>query len=528
MQKIVTAGEMQAIDRFAIEDCGIPGLLLMENAGARIADIVWARFAGQGDCGASGQGGAARLGKVLVFAGKGNNGGDGFVVARHLFNRGVDVQVFLLGRRTQLKRDAQTNADSAFRIGVPIREVGAENLESCGHALRHCRVVIDAIFGTGLKSAAGGLYEKVIEKINSAGKYVVSIDMPSGIESDGGRIIGPHVAADLTVALGLMKRSHLLFPAAEAMGEVRVADIGLPARAVACRPIGVNLVEEADVRRCFDKRPADSHKGHYGHVLVIAGSRGKGGAAGLAAVAALRAGAGLVSLALPEGCCQALEFNPLEVMSIPLPETAAGAIDCSARDIILEHCRGKTAVVVGPGISTSRQTVQLLEEVLPRIECPLVVDADGLNGIALSKGLISRLPAHTVLTPHPKEMARICGKDTGEILRQRIETARDLATQYSLCVVLKGARTLTAAPDGTVFINPTGNPGMATAGSGDVLAGLAAGFAAQGLKPESACISAVYLHGLAGDLFAAANSQTTLIAGDLLRCLPESMKRILP
>ncbi|MFQ5672695.1 MAG: NAD(P)H-hydrate dehydratase [Nitrospinales bacterium] len=520
MRKIATAGEMQAIDRFTIEDCGIPGLALMENAGIRVADMVWARFAGQG--------GASLPGKVLVFAGKGNNGGDGFVVARHLFNRGADVQVFLLGKRAGLKQDAKTNADSAFRIGVPIKEINEKTLKSCDHPLRHCRIVIDAIFGTGLTSAVGGLYEKVIKKINSAGKYVVSIDMPSGIESDGGGIIGPHVAADLTVALGLMKRSHLLFPAAEAMGEVRVADIGLPARAVDRQPVGVYLVEEADIRRCFPKRPADSHKGHYGHVLVIGGSRGKGGAAGLAAVAALRAGAGLVSLALPENCHRSLEFNPLEVMSIPLPETAGGAIDCSAGEIILKHCRGKTAVVIGPGISTGKETVQLLEEVLPRIECPLVVDADGLNGIALSKGLISRLPPHTVLTPHPKEMARICGKETREILQNRIEAAREPATKNLLCVVLKGARTLIAVPDGTVYVNPTGNPGMATAGSGDVLAGLVAGLAAQGLDPKSACISAVYLHGLAGDMFAAESSQTSLIAGDLLRCLPEAMKRILP
>lgn len=516
MHKIATAEEMQAIDQFAIGDCGISGAVLMENAGIGVVSCLWQKFPD------------LKQKKVLVFSGKGNNGGDGFVIARHLFNQGVDVQVFLLGKRAQLKQDAKTNAATAFKIGVPIQEIHEKNLESVEHPLRHCHIVIDAIFGTGLKAAAGGLYEQVIQKINAAEKFVVAVDIPSGIDSDTGQLMGAHIRAGLTVALALMKRSHLLFPAAEAMGEIKVADIGIPQQAVDHQAVAINLVEEADVRSFFKKRPADTHKGNYGHVLVIGGSRGKGGAAGLAAMAALRSGAGLVTLAVPEGCNQSLEFNPLEAMSLPLPETKNGSIDLSAKDLILEQCRGKSAVAVGPGISTDPETVALLEEILPRIECPLVIDADGLNCLALSKGLLSKLPPNTVLTPHPKEMARMCGTDTKAVLAQRIETASQFAAKHSICLILKGAGTLSAFADGTVYINPTGNPGMATGGSGDVLTGIAAGLLAQGFETKAACIAAVYLHGLAGDIYAEENSETSLIAGDLFRNLPQTMKRILP
>lgn len=508
---------MQAIDQYAIRDCGIPGVVLMENAGIETVECLWQKFPDLAEK------------KVLVFSGKGNNGGDGFAAARRLFNQGVDVQVFLLGRRTQLKQDARVNADIAFNIGLPVREVDEQNIQSIDHSLRHGHIVIDAIFGTGLHTAASGLYERVIEKINAAaGKYVVSIDLPSGLDSDTGRRIGPHVRANLTVALALLKRSHLLFPAAEAMGEVQVVDISIPQKAVESQPVAVNLVEEEDIRSLFKARPADSHKGLYGHVLVIAGSRGKGGAAGLAGLAALRAGAGLATLALPEGLCKSVEFSPLETMTLPLPETKNGSFALAASETLLEQCRGKSSVAIGPGLSTDPESVALLEEILPKIECPLVIDADGLNCLALSKGLLGRLKSPTVLTPHPKEMARISGRDIRDILEKRIEIASEFASVNSVCLILKGGRALAALSDGTVYVNSTGNSGMATAGTGDVLTGMVAGLLAQGFDVKSASISASYLHGLAGDIFARENSETSLIAGDLLRNLPESMKRILP
>lgn len=503
---------MQAIDQFATAGCGIPSSVLMENAGLRTVDAMREKFPDLTDR------------KVLVFVGKGNNGGDGFVVARHLFDKGIDVQTILLGKREQIQGDARLNANIAFKIGVPVKEIDDGNLHSFDHALRHCHIVVDALFGTGLKAAAQGIHATVIEKINAAGKFVVAVDIPSGIDSDTGQLAGPHVRADLTVALALPKRSHWLFPAAGVMGEIRIVDIGIPQKAANQISIAVNLIEESDVRGCFKKRPADSHKGSYGHALVIGGSRGKAGAAALMALAALRTGAGLVTLAYPKSCAQ----HPMEAMTVPLPETPDGCIDRTAKDAIFEQLRGKTSVAIGPGISTDPATVGFLEDILPAIECPLVIDADGLNCLAMSRNLLSRLKPGAILTPHPKEMSRLCGKSPLEILEKRLETASEFAVKNTVYLILKGARTVIAAPDGSVYINPTGNPGMATGGTGDVLTGMIAGLLAQGFDARPACISGAYLHGLAGDIYADNNSETSLIAGDLLRTLPESMRRILP
>ncbi len=507
---------MQAIDRLAIEKYGASGLTLMENAGQGVVTALKKRFNNLSNK------------RVIVFCGKGNNGGDGFVIARYLLNLGAEVITLLTGKLADLKTDAAVNAESAIDLGVTVREVNINNLSSFDLSIENCDLIVDTLFGTGLTRPASGLYEQTIEKINTAKKFVIAVDIPSGIDSDTGRLIGPHVKANLTFALGLLKRGHLLYPAAEAMGEVEIVDIGLPRGAVDSQQLRVRVTEEEDLRTWFRPRPGDSHKGTYGHVLVIAGSRGKGGAAGLTALASLRAGCGLVTLALPEGCQRALEFHPLEVMTVPAPETVSGSFALAAKGVLLNHCKGKSAVVIGPGLSTDPETIELLNNLLPRIDCPMVIDADGLNGLAQHPRLLSTLKSDTVLTPHPKEMSRLLGLKTGDILKNRIEAATEFATKHSLCLVLKGAASLIALPDGSVTINPTGNPGMATAGSGDVLTGIIASIIAQGLSSGEAAIAGTYLHGLAGDIFAEAETQTSLIAGDLLRTLPESLKRILP
>lgn len=514
MQKVVTASEMQAIDRCAIKKFGIPGIVLMENAGRSMAMILRGTFPD------------LTQKKVLIFSGKGNNGGDGFVIARHLFNMGVSVEVCLTGKRSLLKADAKTNADIAYHLGIPIYE--NKKIQTIRQHLNECHIIVDALFGTGLTKAVSGNLAKIIDEINAAGKYVISVDIPSGIDSDSGQLIGTHVKAQLTVALALLKRSHLLYPAADAMGEVRLADICIPRQAVSQQSISVNRVEEIDVRVMFKKRPADSHKGNYGHVLVIAGSKGKCGAAGLSAIAALRAGAGLVTLATPESCHRTLASNPFEAMTIPLPETKNGGIDISALDLLLKECHGKTAIAIGPGISTDPQTIELLRELLPALECPIVIDADGLNCLGQCKGLLSQLKSKTVLTPHPKEMSRISKLTVQEILNNRIDIASKFATKNSVSLVLKGVNSIMAFPDNSVFINSTGNPGMASGGSGDVLTGIIAGLLAQGFDIKSATIAGTYIHGLTGDIYAQENSETTLIAGDLLRTLPASLKRFLP
>lgn len=515
MQKVVTASEMQAIDRSAIEDFGIPGLVLMENAGLAAACLIHEKVSDLMEK------------KILIVCGKGNNGGDGFVIARHLFIDGVTVDVLLLGKRKQLKADARVNADIAFKMGIPIHEVSEKNLKDQNHLFRHCHIIVDALFGTGLSKPAAGLYAKVIKKINAAKKYVVAVDIPSGWDSDSGRAIGPAVQANITAALALLKRSHLLFPAAEYMGEVQILDISIPHAATETQDITVAWLEQEDVQSMLPKRPTNTHKGDYGHALVVAGSKGKGGAAGLTALAALRAGAGLVTLAVPESCYQALEFHPLETMTAALPETKSGSLSTQAIDAILKHLEGKNALVIGPGLSTEKETVKLLAALLPQVECPLVIDADGINGLGKSGALIDRIRTETVLTPHPKEMSRLSGWSVPDILDQRIERTQEFAQQHHVTLLLKGARTLIGFADGTVLINPTGNPGLATAGSGDVLTGLIAGLVAQGLSVPSAAAAGAFIHGMAGDLYAEAHHEIPLIAGDLLNTIPEAFKRIL-
>ncbi len=516
MRKVITSAEMRAIDQCAIEEYGIPGMILMENAGRESVETLKRKFPD------------LALQKIVVFAGKGNNGGDGFVMARHLLGLGANVCVFLLGKLADLKSDAKLNSQIAQKIGVEINEIDSINFKSFDHRLRHSDMVIDSIFGTGLSKPASGFYAEVFNKINSLKKFVVSVDIPSGVDSDSGCLIGPHVQADLTLALAFLKRSHATFPAAGAMGEILVIDIGIPQKALISQSLNVEMVEPQDIASMFSKRPSHSHKGDYGHVLVIAGSRGKGGAAGLTALGALRAGCGLVTLALPESCQKAVEFNPLEVMTVALPETDDGTLSSKANNLLLEHLKGKSAVAVGPGISTDPETVRLLEEILPRIKIPMVLDADAVNGLAECGGLKNINNPDTILTPHPKEMSRISGISTSEIQANRIQSAARFSRENNLTLVLKGARTLIAFPDESVTINPTGNPGMATAGSGDVLTGIIAGLIGQGLETRSAVIAGVYLHGLAGDIYAfEKGSEISLIAGDLLDNLPASLNRVL-
>jgi NAD(P)H-hydrate epimerase len=368
--------------------------------------------------------------------------------------------------------------------------------------------------------------EKVIDKINQFEKFVVSVDINSGVDSESGQLMGPHVKSDLTLALACWKQSHLLHPSAGVMKEIRLIDIGIPEKARVKQNIRVHQCEEKDIKSYFQKRNPNSHKGDYGHVLVLAGSRGKEGAAGLTALAVLRSGAGLCTLALPTSCQKAV--HPMEVMTAPLPETANGTLSLQAKEPILDLLKDKSALAIGPGITTDPETVALIGEILPLIQCPLVLDADALNAISSHKDWLEKLKPETVLTPHPKEMSRLTGVSTQEIQRNRVATAAQFATEHSLTLVLKGSPTLIALADGSVTINPTGNAGMATGGSGDVLTGIIAGLMAQGLAPCSASIAGSYIHGQAGDHFAETESQTTLIAGDLLRCLPESLKRILP
>ncbi len=365
MFPVVTAEQMQAIDRHAIDDFGIPGITLMENAGVGIIQELQRRFPDLSHK------------KIFIFCGKGNNGGDGFVIARHLFSLDSEVRVLLAGKLSELKGDAATNAVSARKIGIQVDELDPDSLNRHDHKLRHCDIIIDAVFGTGLNKPVAGFMEKVIDKINQFEKFVVSVDINSGVDSESGQLMGPHVKSDLTLALACWKQSHLLHPSAGVMKETRLIDIGIPEKARVKQNIRVHQCEEEDIKSYFQKRNPNSHKGDYGHVLVLAGSRGKEGAAGLTALAVLRSGAGLCTLALPASCQKAV--HPMEVITAPLPETANGTLSLQAKEPILDLLKDKSALAIGPGITTDPETVALIGEILPLIQCPLVLDADALN-----------------------------------------------------------------------------------------------------------------------------------------------------
>ncbi len=506
---------MREVDSITIEEVGIPGIVLMENAGTGIVRTMERVIKN-----------LARK-KVLVVCGKGNNGGDGFVIARHLFLKSVNLQIILLGTVKSLQGEARTNADSARKLNIPLLEMTQANSSQLSHALRHSQVIVDAIFGTGLTRKVDGLTASVIRKLNVSGKFVVAVDIPSGIDSDTGQLSGPHIQADLTLALAAFKRSHFLFPAAEAMGAIELIDIGIPTSVIDRVAESVSVLEQDDIAPLFPKRKRNSHKGTYGHLLVVAGSTGKGGSAGLTALAGLRAGTGLVTLACPESMIPSQEWHPMEVMSVPLSETKSGAIAESALQPALMALKEKSALAIGPGLGTSPVTLKFIEGLLSNISCPLVIDADGLNLLAKSKKLLDRLPENSILTPHPKEMSRLTGLSTANIQKNRLKTVQDFCSHYQVIVVLKGAHSMIGLPDGRVRINPTGHAGMATAGSGDVLTGLIGGLLAQGFSPENAALAGVYLHGRAGDLYAEAQPEQTLIASDLLDYLPSAIKETL-
>ncbi len=506
--KVVTAREMREIDRRAIEELGLPGLLLMENAGLRVAEAIRRCF------------GPLTGLRCAVFAGKGNNGGDGLVAARHLFNAGARVEVFLASELGKLQGDPLVNLKALQGCGVEVTEIRGRpgwELEAC---LDRAGVVVDALLGTGARGPMEGPLARIIEMINRTPGRVVAVDLPSGLDADTGRSDGPCVKADLTVTLGLPKRGLLLFPGAALAGRVWVADISIPRRAVEAQEIEVELLCRQEARALLPPRPADAHKGTFGHVLVVAGSPGMTGAAALAAGGALRSGAGLVTLAVPRGLQEIMAIKMTEVMTRPLGETAEGTLGAAAVGEVLELLAGRGVLAIGPGLSRHPETVRAVRELVARSPVPTVVDADGLNALAGVEGPPGRAGVPLVLTPHPGELGRLMGCPASEVQADRVEAARRAARDLGATVVLKGARTVVAEPGGRCRLIPTGNPGMATGGSGDVLTGVIAALLAQGMPPFDAASLGAYVHGLAGDLAARDKGDRGLSAGDLVENLP--------
>ena len=508
--KLVTASEMRELDRQAIQDLGIPSLVLMENAGRTTYQILRREFPGL-------------PGEVAVVAGRGNNGGDGFVVARYLANAGIPVAVFLLGSRDRVSGDARVNLEILTRLGVAVTEVLTEgDLNPAIHRLAKAGLIVDALLGTGLNSPVTGLMAAVIERLNHLRGKVLAVDIPTGLSADTGEVLGVALKADVTVTYGWPKLGQVLPPGRDYVGRLWQVDISIPPHLAQEAP--VSLAEAREMRALLPPRPFGSHKGTFGHLLLLAGSVGKTGAAALAAAAALRAGAGLVTLGVPASLNDILEVKLTEAMTLPLPEAAAArALGAAAWAPINEFQGGKFTLALGPGMGTHPETRELVGRLMRDFAGPLVIDADGLNSLAEAAAGLKDAAGPRILTPHPGEMARLVGLTTPAVQARRLDLARETAAKFGVTLVLKGAQTVVAAPDGRASLNSTGNPALASGGTGDVLTGLIGGFLAQGLIPWDAARLGVYLHGLAADYFVRHNGERGMIAGDLLAVLPQML-----
>ncbi len=523
--KIVTAAEMREIDRVTSQRFGVPSLTLMENAGAAVADFVNSSFLVKGVYG--------------IICGKGNNGGDGFVVARKLHEMGRNVQVLLLADPAELRGDAAVNFGR-----LPIKPVIAKTADELGseraRAVFEGQVLIDSILGTGFRPPVTGLYAQAIDKINASSAPAIAVDIPSGADADAtGLHSGTVARADAVVTFTAPRPAHAF--ADLTSGPILVVPIGSPGEAIQSS-LNLNLITAKEVAPLIASRPRNSNKGMYGHVAVVGGSLGKAGAAAMAGFSALRAGAGLVTVATAKSVLATVAgFHP-ELMTEPLEETLDGTIAVNARSTVAILAKNKTVLALGPGISRNLETSEFVRSVFRDSSLPIVLDADGLNAFeARAKDLDrhnrkadAKQPA-LVLTPHPGEMSRLTGMTTSAIQRDRIHVARSFAQEHQLILVLKGDRTMVAGPEGQAWVNPTGNPGMATGGTGDILTGMIAGIIAQ--HPErilEAVIAAVYLHGLAGDIACYGREygldrglgEQCLVATDLIRSMPDAFRQV--
>lgn len=511
--KVVTADNMQQIDRRAIEEFGVPGLTLMENAGRGCAEAIAAQF------------GDAPERFALVVAGKGNNGGDGYVIARFLLAWGWRAKVLVLAKKGGITGDARANLDRLRKSTVVFcPEPG--DLQRFATDFKGATVIVDALLGTGLKSEVRGVYREAIELINAAGRPVVAVDIPSGIHGSSGRVMGEAVKADMTVTFAPAKLGHVLYPGAGYAGRLKVVDIGIPAEAMA--ESGYEFLDVESVQPLLRRRERTAHKGSCGHSLIVAGSTGKTGAAAMAANSAVRSGSGLVTLAVPASLNHILEMKTTEAMTLPLPDGGKGYLGSAGHAALLDAMAGKSAVALGPGISWHAETAQLIRRLVTEVDLPLVVDADGLNAISEDPAVLLRKKSSTViLTPHPGEMARLAGTDTAAVEGDRIGVARKFAEKYRVFLVLKGARTVIAGPDGDIAVNGSGNPGMAAGGMGDVLTGVLVALLAQGYDPLLACRLGVFIHGHAADLVAAHKGEVGMSAVDVQERLPYAFKGLM-
>lgn len=510
MYKACYAAEMHAVDAAASELGAIPGIILMENAALACVNEIRKEV-------------DIKSKSFAIFCGKGNNGGDGLAIARHLSNEGASVSVFLVNG-SDFKGDAKINFDIANNMDIHIDSI--TDTEGLEYVIRSFDIVIDAILGTGISGTVHGMAYDVIKYINDNAKYVLSVDIPSGINSDSGEICGVCVNADKTVTFAAYKLGMFMYPGADCMGEIVVAPISIPRYVIDAQKLSINVTDEGFIRSLIRPRDENSHKGDYGRLLIIAGSRGMSGAAYMSAQSALRSGAGLITLACCESIHPVLETKTTEVMTLPL-EDYEGHIAAEAADALLPQLDRADAILIGPGIGRTDDVAEIVRFVLKNSRVPVIVDADAINAVAQDRSILSECACDLLFTPHVMEMSRLSGLDVSYIEENRIEVSREFAEENGAALLLKGRFTVVTAPELTQYINITGNPGMATGGSGDVLSGIIAAFAARGIPVSEAAAAAAYIHGMAGDIAAEKFGEEAMSAGDILDSLPDAFCRIL-
>jgi len=520
--KILTAAQMQDIDSLTSQNCGIPSLTLMENAGFNLYLAVLEMLDDP------------TTSDISIICGKGNNGGDGFVLARQLLQRGVFPDVFLLASKDSVGGDAAVNLQALLESDYPVVEITDEKIwAQVTESLPPYDLIVDAILGTGICKPLTGLFAQVVEDINESGAPVLAVDIPSGMYSDSTEEGGLTVWADRTVTFTAPKLAHMLHPSQEAIGELEIVPIGTPPALLERDEYHVNLLTRDEVAEYLPPRPISSHKGTYGHVALIAASTGKTGAAGLSSGAALRAGSGLVTAFVPEAVQNVVASYQSELMTEGLPSTKSGNFSTAAALPVINFLEGKDAAGIGPGLTTNTETIGFVHSVVQQSPIPLVIDADAVNAFQDDLDALENEHGQSlILTPHPGEFSRLTGISTQEILKDQIEVSRSFCLQRSVWLVLKTFRPLVITPEGTVFVSPMGNPGMATAGMGDVLTGILTSLVGQYAArqrsgptdiTQALCLG-VFLHGLAGDFVAEETGWEALVAGDVIDSLAEAFQ----
>ena len=518
---LVTANQIQDIDKQTIESFGIPGLVLMENAGRGAFDFLIKKVK------------HITQKKVAVIAGRGNNGGDGFVIARYLMEKDIPVTTFLLSTQKKVVGDAKVNMDLLQKLcdrsnTCSIVEIAdADAFKELKSRILHHDLFIDAILGTGLNSDVRGFFKDAIDLINSSQGFVFSVDIPSGLHSDTGQPLGIAVRADATATFAFAKAGHLLYPGNSYTGDLEIIDIGIPKFIAQKKNIKLSLIEKKDIAACFIPRDFQSHKGSFGHLLVIAGSTGKTGAAALCTNAAMRCGTGLVTLGVAKSLNKSIEPQVIEPMTHPLSEKEKGFLSDNCFDEIQTLLKGKQALALGPGLGTEKRTKRLVHKLIEKSDVPLIIDADAINCIAKNVTILKKKKVPAILTPHPGEMARLCDMTTLDIQADRTGIASQFAKTHDVILILKGAQTVVSLTDGRSFICPTGNPGMASGGMGDVLTGMIAGLCAQGFSLEDASLAGVYIHGMCADILLKDMGAFGFVATDMIQMIPKAIHHYL-